>query len=634
MEDRVFTDRSVPEYDGGQARRWKMARIERTQLTCLLAAILAAGCGRRSTSGEPDGDAEVEVIEDGSEEVEEDPEADPTEDPARDADAEWVNPGCEADPNVVEDDLRLELVVDLTEHEEGRYPTWERATVTAPEAGEAVSFFGEGFEMGWASAGYDYDGHLATFCTGPFGAGEDVVVEAEFVSVESDIPMGLHAWQAGGSTVVGPSTEPYFAPLWILVPQSLHSVDDVHDDSPAVNSVEITVLTPDESWVVVGPGGPGVHEGLSWSFSLDVPQPIYAVSFAASPDYQIFSVGTSASGVEVIGAVTASKRTDAEACFPAAITAIDWMEATVGPWDWGGVLTLAEIPNYGGGMEHSTVIYLGSDTIEAGFSGDVIVVHETVHHWWGDNVRFSDWPHFWLAEGFDEWHTNFNIMGELLSEEDFDTLKLYYRTEAAEQTYPARDWFPMPGPLRFDDGDDCIAQWLTNMSLFYIYGAAFLEMVHQRLVRDFATDLNTVLAAWFAHKRLEEATTEEFLAFLEDTTGDTAYWEPLFDDWVYVTPAPTLRVSDFSYSGGVANVTVNRVDGAGQGLENLDVIFVQGTDRYPTTVDLPSGTDADTASVAMPASPERIVFDPDVFYVFRLATGGGWSGPEVGFSFD
>jgi len=607
-------------------------------ISLLTAMFLAAGCGDRSKRGEPDGDedADIETVdlvddEDVGEEGEDAPE-DPAEDDDADA-GEWVNPGCTAGANVVEDSLRLELVVDLSEYEDGRYPTRERATVTAAEAGEAISLFGEDFEMGWASTGYDYDGHLATFCTGPFGAGDDVVVEAEFVSSEFFFPVGLRRWEGSTGIVIGPSTEPYFASLWILVPQSMYSVDDVHDDSPAVQSVGISVVAPDDSWIVVGPGGPGTQVGLTWSFSLDVPQPIYAVSFAASPDYEVFPVGTTASGVQVLGAVTAATRSDAEACFPAAITTIDWMEATVGPWDWGGYLTLAEIPDYGGGMEHSTLIWLDSASIVAGFEGDFIVVHETAHHWWGDNVRFADWPHFWLAEGFDEWHTNFNILGELLSEADFSLLKLYYRTEAAELTYPSSSSSPMPGPLRFDDGDDCIMQWFSNMSLFYVYGATFLEMVNQRLIRDFSTDLNTVLAAWFAGNRLDEATTEEFLTFLGVATGDSTYWAPLFDDWVYVTPAPTLELGGYSYTGGVASVTVNRVDGAGQDLGGLDVIFVAGTDRYATTVDLPAGTDADTASIAMPAAPDRIVLDPSVLYVFRLVAESGWTGPGYGFSF-
>jgi aminopeptidase N len=304
--------------------------------------------------------------------------------------------------------------------------------------------------------------------------------------------------------------------------------------------------------------------------------------------------------------------------------------ANVGPWEWGDVLTLVEIPDFGGAMEHTTVMWFDSETIQDAPEGEQIVVHETVHHWWGNSVRFADWPHFWLAEGFDEWHTNFNVMGELLTPEGFDELRSLYREYAAEVSYPFAAGMPLPGPLRFDDDQDVMMQWMTSMNLFYIYGAVFLEMVDQRLRRDFSTDLNTLLSLWYDEKRLDEATTEEFLAFLGEQTSDTSTWEALFDDWVYRTPAPTLELSDYSFTGTEASVTLTRVDGADQDMPGLEVVFASGTDTYPTTVDLTSGTESITATATADAEPDGIIVDPGVFYILRLATAPGWSGPAVG----
>ncbi len=608
-------------------------------ISCVSTLVLLGGCNGKGTEGDPD-DAAADLAEDpGADEATEDPDAAdvPGEDVEEEdaGDADWGNPGCEASPRVIEDGLRLDITVDLASWAEGRYLVTERATVTAPEAGSALSFFGIALDMMWASVPYDYDGELATFCTDPFEAGDDVTVEARFEVTEASVAMGLRRWAAsdGSLVVVGPSQEPYFAPYWILVPQSTFQADAVHDDSPAVEALDLTIVAPDATWTVIGPGGPGVRDGLAWSFSLHQVQPIYDISFAASPDYEVFDVGTTTTGVKVTGAVSAARRGDAGSCFEAAITTIEWMEANVGPWEWGDDLALVEIPDYGGAMEHTTAMWFGSDTIVSGPEGENIVVHETVHHWWGNSVRFADWPHFWLAEGFDEWHTNFNIMGELLTAEEFARLRSLYRERAAEETYPYMPSWPDPGPLRFADDQDVMIQWMLNMSLFYVYGACFLEMVDQRLQRDFSTDLNTLLAAWYDARRLDQVTTEEFLAFLQAQTGDIATWQDLFDEWVYVTPAPTLELSDYQYAAGVASFTVNRADGAGQGMPGLEIVLESGSDRTSTSVDLPEGTDTAVASVAVPAEPDRIVLDPDIFYIFRVRTEAGWAGPEAGFEY-
>ncbi len=598
-------------------------------------AALAAACSQQPPSGAPDSGGDTDTFTD--------TETGTETGSGLDTDTgtgEWVNPGCDAEPNVVENALRLDLEIDLSEQADGLFHVEEAVTLTPQQAGEAISLFVERVELGEASCGYSYDDHMVTFCPGPFEAGQDVTVEASFTvddSISPPLPVmgdwGLHRRMGDDLLAIGPFNEPYYAPYWMMVPQSIHGYDAEHDDSGAVQSLELTVIVPDEEWIVIGPGGPGEQEGPGWSFSLAQPQPIYAVSFVASPDLELFDVGQSASGVQVTGAVTPQKMEAAEVAFPAAITTIDWMEDEIGPYEFGEHLYLVEVPDFGGGMEHTTAIWLGSDTITPDTAGDFIVVHETVHHWWGDNVRFSDWPHFWLAEGFDEWSTNFNIMGELLSPADFEARKLSYRIEGAESTHPWLDILPTPGPLCFDEEDDMINHFLYDMQLYYKYGAVFLAMVDSRLQRDFDTELATLLADWFAERHLSEATTEDFLAFLESATADDGgYWQALFDDWVYATPCPEIELGDYSLAGGEASATVARVDGAGQSLIGLEIVFVVDGVEHSASVDLPSGVDSAVASAAVPGEPDRIAVDPDLFYVLVLGSEDGWSGPEVGFT--
>jgi peptidase M1-like protein len=597
------------------------------------------------TDTDTDADTDTDTDTDSDTDADTDTDSDTDTDTDVDSDTGWPeNPGCDAEQNIVVEQLRIELEIDLSDYSNGKYSMKQRLIVTPLEDGDAVSFFGHRFEMGHANTGYSYDDHVATFCTEPFAAGADVAIESQFTvdeNKQSSLPFinwGLKRHKSSNGLVIGPFNEPYYASDWMLVPQSLHMTDAEYDDNPAVVDMTLSIVTPDDSWTVVGQGGPAKpDDSNTWTFNLDKPQPIYAVSFAASPNYETFEITQSKSGVKVVGAVLPGKRDDAEIAFAPAAVTIDWMEENIGPYEWGEYLTFAEIPKHSGGMEHTTVVWIGSDIITTDFVGMYVTVHETMHHWWGDNVRFADWPHFWLAEGFDEWTTNFKVLKELMGEQELKGRLIDYRKEAAETTMQQIPGQGDPGPLRFDDDDDMGAHFLGDLQLFYKYGGTFLEMVNQRLIRDFDTDLVLVLADWFDLKHMQAATTEDFLAFLEESTdsGPHGYWGPVFDDWVYKTPCPSIEIGDYDHTGNTVSLTVNRLaEGGDQDMPAIDIIFVVGGEGFATTVDLAPGTASATASASVPAEPERIVVDPNLFYVMRLEPESGWVGPTVSFAFE
>jgi len=304
------------------------------------------------------------------------------------------------------------------------------------------------------------------------------------------------------------------------------------------------------------------------------------------------------------------------------------MERNIGPYEFGGSLDLVEVPGMPGGMENTGAIWIGSDVIVDSYEGYFVVVHETVHQWWGDSVMFADWPHFWLAEGLDEWTTNYRIMGEFLEAQSFDELKFQYRFYAGEMCAQAHS------ALRFDDDDDMVDHFNGDLQQFYVYGAAALQMIEARLARDFSTDLVTVLREWYSAKRLTRVTTEDFEAFLGTLTGDAAYWEAFFDQWVYAVPCPTLVASNYSYTGGTAQFTITRSSGSGQDLMGLPIWFVTNAGRHEVRVDIPWSAPSVTVSAQPPATPTRIVVDPEGTFVFPLKRKtGAWNGPSLGLSF-
>ena len=247
----------------------------------------------------------------------------------------------------------------------------------------------------------------------------------------------------------------------------------------------------------------------------------------------------------------------------------------------------------------------------------------------GNYVQIADWPHFWLSEGFTEWTTIFNVLETAGEPGMAKGLQDYYRQKAAESSYPASSNLPLPGPLRFDDEGDIMQQVMNNLLYFYYYGAAFLEMVDQRLQRDFATSLVPILQVWYEKFGGLPATTEDFLALLAEETGETELWGQLFDQWVYTGPAPTLELSGYAFEDGEVSLTIARTGGADQDLSTLEVGFVAGDVVVLESVALPTGTDTVMVQATIPQQPTRIVIDPDGLYILRLETETDFAGPSV-----
>jgi len=305
------------------------------------------------------------------------------------------------------------------------------------------------------------------------------------------------------------------------------------------------------------------------------------------------------------------------------------MEENIGPYEFGDKVGLASIPDFGGGMEHVGVIYMGTDVLASYDSGVFVTVHEIVHNWWGDNVRFADWPDFWVAEGFDEWTTNYNLMAVIEDASSFADRRDEYRLIAAFLC-SADDAVP----LRFSPDIDFMTLDIQMQTAYY-YGAAFLEMVNKRLDRDFnGMGLLPLLRLWFEEKHLTTVTTEDFLDFLiahtSGTTDTTDYWKTLFDNWVYRAPCPSIVADNYLLVEGALSFDLTHI-GTAPDLPAFPIVILwEDGSSSSLTVDLAAGGST-TVTVPVPSSPERILLDPDWFYVFSLDSSS-WSGPPLSFT--
>lgn len=521
--------------------------------------------------------------------------------------------------------LGLNITIDLKDYRASRYYVEEEISLIAESDGDTITLFGNGHTINSVDKEYIYDGSKITICLPPYKKGDRITAQLSFIVNSNDELFGLRRWRLNyQESAIGPFNEPYFANYWLFVPQSTYDSSPQYDYNITLENLSMTIKTPDSSWTVYGPFGLKSASDNSYQFEFSTSVPLYSLSFAASNYYNEFKAGTSKSGVEIKGVALKSNLSKAKLAFSSAKTTIDRMEEIIGPYDFGKLLQIVDIPQFGGGMEHTTIIWIGSDIINAqSIEAQYVTAHEVIHHWWGDNLMFADWQHFWLAEGFTEWSTIYEIIPLIADSETAEKIKYYWRNYASDEYYE------YGVPLRFSDSDDMMSYFNEVLDQFYKYGSSVVEMILLRIERDFNKNRYEFLSDWFNKYRHKTATTEDLRQFLIDYTSDYNFWESFFNEWVYSTPCPNLMVSNYNYSNGVVSFKIKKLNGI-QKLDKLEVHIYTNQGEKTAIARLENVGDEVEIKITTSSTPYHIGIDPDYYYVFKLDFTN-WNGPSLNF---
>ena len=155
-------------------------------------------------------------------------------------------------------------------------------------------------------------------------------------------------------------------------------------------------------------------------------------------------------------------------------------------------------------------------------NGDFVVVHELAHQWFGDDVAIARWQDIWLNEGFAtyaEWLWE-EYEGRGTPQEIF---------EASYDAIPADD--PFWDVVIGDPGVDLLFD-----NAVYVRGAMTLQALRNEVGDDAFWE---IIRGWAATKSGGNATTEEFIAYAEEVSGQQL--DALFETWLYTgeKPAPS-----------------------------------------------------------------------------------------------
>ncbi|MBN1426049.1 M1 family metallopeptidase [Candidatus Fermentibacteria bacterium] len=301
-----------------------------------------------------------------------------------------------------------------------------------------------------------------------------------------------------------------------------------HDVPGDKATADITLRVPAE-WLGIA-NGAIVSDSLEGStrvmrWATELPIATYLMAIAAGPYVEVADSGT----VPIRHYVLPSQVDRARASFIHVPQMIELYSRLFGPYPFERFGYVSS--NLSGGMEHQTMVTLGSFAINGLLTWETLIAHELSHQWWGDCVTYQDWTQIWLSEGFATY-------SEALWAEEIDGHAAYVASvHQMMQEYlgSGEDYFPLNEP-------DVLWGNAT-----YEKGACVVHMLRQVLGDSL---FYSGLATYRAQHEYGNATVDSLELSLGEAAGLNLQW--FFDQWVRSPGHPELafRLTTYPFLNG------------------------------------------------------------------------------------
>lgn len=194
---------------------------------------------------------------------------------------------------------------------------------------------------------------------------------------------------------------------------------------------------------------------------------------------------------------------------------------------------------WGGGMEHSTVSFMGS------FNRGLIA-HELAHQWFGNKVTCGSWKDIWLNEGFATF-----LSGLTIAHLDGKTAHKNWRSSTINSITASPG-----GAVYLSDIDTTSVSRIFNSRLSYNKGAMVLHMLQKKLgdtaffngMKNYISDPNLAY---------NYAKTPDFIAHLESESGKNL--QEFFSDWLYNEGYPSYNLQWHQPNANKIKFTLNQL---------------------------------------------------------------------------
>lgn len=342
----------------------------------------------------------------------------------------------------------------------------------------------------------------------------------------------------------------------------------------------------------------------TWTYEALQSMPVYDFHFAAYDDWSEEQSIAKETNVAVNTLAYSGDKKTALAIAADLPKALDYYASAFGPYRFGNAIQFLEVPIFGGGMEHATVVSLDETLFDDAGDARITAFHELAHHWSGNLVRIATWNDFWLSEGFTDYLTSRAV-------EEIDGIDAA-RTRWTSLRSRALG-FDRSHALRPEGESIDVLDIFDDVS--YKKGAFVLRMLEARVGRERFTSF---MKEWFTTHAFSAATTDEFEKALEAKTKTD--FSHFFRSFVYTAGHPTVKGAWKRVDAETVELIIDQTqnDGPENGYDlSLDVDVRTGSTTKRVTIDASSKHGSHL--FASKDDPTELILDPNVAAYFTAS---------------
>ena len=286
-------------------------------------------------------------------------------------------------------------------------------------------------------------------------------------------------------------------------------------------------------------------------------------------------------------------------------------------------LTVSPIPGtFGQGFPGliylSTLSYLkhlprsSSETSEAQelFYGDLLQSHETAHQWWGNRITSASYRDYWLMESLAN-YSSLLYLEKVKGTRAAETMLDSYRTNLLLKT-EAGETIESTGPIVLGPRLESSQEPRAWRNITYGKGTWIIQMLRRRMGDErFFSMLAEMLKRYDRKEISTEAFREHAAQFLPPKSADPGL-ESFFEQWVYGTGIPTLKLS-YTLKGkapAVKLVGTLTQSQAGDDFSVLTPVEIQVARGRTITHWVRSANEPVTFTVPLQQAPLKVSLDP------------------------
>jgi len=335
------------------------------------------------------------------------------------------------------------------------------------------------------------------------------------------------------------------------------------------------------------------------------PIPSYLIGIAVT-DYEVFSQTIEGDGYsfDIVNYVYPESRENAEEHTKVTVDIMNLFQDLFGEYPFKDEKYGHAEFEYGGGMEHSTISFMGN------FSRSLIA-HELAHQWFGNKVTCDSWNNIWLNEGFATYLSGL-VENHLDGEKDFINWK---RGKIADITTSRN------GSVYVQDEKLDNVGRIFSSRLSYNKAAMVIHMLRKKLgdaaffqgIRNYLNDEE------LAYKY---ANTDQLQAHLEKASGTNL--QEFFSDWIYGEGYPSYDVAWYQAEKNEVNIKMNQT----QSNKKVDYFemnvpfLVVGTQGEEKLITLENTYNGQEFTLAVDFEISNIIFDPKFDLISKNNTIG------------